>query len=382
MRLAIYTTATEGYTHALKAQARKVAACLAVCNHPIEKVLIMVVSNSLECIQPAIELYKKILPKAEIEPIVEESFGTGFENYKVDAQLLIAQMRTAATIQALAWEADYCLSLDCDVLPPPNAIRCMIDMICFDGGYGQFYDVAFCPYTSHSGGAFMGGRGTNRHHILPDFYSDEREVPLEISEELKLLTQNPNENGERIQKIKEIIESCPPQGNVFSANAKSGWRPRGWLDFAYPAIGRGSVVPIDWSGFGCTMMSRKALALCDWTGYLGLGTEDLFINFKRWKPANIEMACIPHCACDHVVRHPTRKGEFVHIFAGHEQEGEQYGHLRSVPLPWYSQEPGERFRPENDGSLSRQSPQPDNQLTLPFEKGFEKLQKDEREVVK
>jgi hypothetical protein len=101
------------------------------------------------------------------------------------------------------------------------------------------------------------------------------------------------------------------------------------------------------------MMNKEALGLCDWTGYDGRGTEDLYINFRRWHPANILIACIPHCPCDHVVRKSKNKtGEYVHIVTGHEVSGECQGHLRQWHIPWFSHAAGEKTTKENDGVIN------------------------------
>lgn len=352
MKLAIYTTATTGYEHALEAQARKIIASLLADNHPISQILVMVVTDKEESVAECLKAYRSGLPHAEVECLADPAYGTNFKNYEQESQLLIAQMRTAASFRAISWGADYCLSLDGDVLPPPNAIRCMLDMLAFDNGY---YSVSFCPYPSHGGGLFLGGRGTPQNPILPDFYEDEKEIPKDLLEERAELRKNFAANEVRLTEIEKIIRDLPSKGGVFEMNAKR-WRRRGWFDNAYPAIGKGAVVPVEWTGCGCTMMNRQALALCDWTGYDGRGTEDLFINFKRWHPAGLKLACIPHCPCDHVVRHPTRPGEYVHIMTGHADDEECAGHLRQWPVPWHAHKPGERHRPENDGSLRRDPP--------------------------
>jgi hypothetical protein len=349
MKLAIYTTATTGYTHALEAQARKIIACLSANNHSPADVLLIVVTDIAEAVEDAVRTYRGGLPTATVECLADTRFGTGFKNYEQDSQLLIAQMRTAACTRAIAWGADYCLSLDGDVLPPHNAIRCMLDMLTFDNGY---YGVSFCPYPSHGGGPFLGGRGTPQNPILPDFYEDEKDIPAELIAERDELRKEFAKHELRLREIEKIIRELPPNGSIFEMNAKR-WRRRGWFDNAYPALGKGAIVPVDWTGCGCTMMNREALALCDWTGYDGRGTEDLFLNFKRWYPAGINIACIPHCPCDHVIRHPQKKGLYVHIMTGHADDEEHIGHLRQWPVPWHAHQAGERHCEENDGSLYR-----------------------------
>lgn len=347
MKITIYTTATEGYERALETQARRVCASLSVENRIKQSdIQILLLTDKKTVVSKAYETYRTTLPEATVLILDDERFGSNFENYKADSQLLIAQMRTKATMQAIAFDSDRCLSLDGDVLPPHNAIRCMLDMLDFDDGY---YSVAFCPYPSHGGGLFLGGRGTAQNPILPDVYDDERPIPKELLAKkaacVKKLNESPDETiRAEYDQINNEIKNIQPKGNVFQLNAKK-WRRRGWFDMAYPAIGKGAIVPVDWTGCGCTMMNREALALCDWSGYEGKGTEDLYINFTKWAANGIRACSIPHCPCDHVVRNPDpekKLGEFVHVRVGHEQEGECVGHLRQWHGRWYSHEPGER----------------------------------------
>lgn len=332
MKLCMYTTATIGYGMALKAQAQRIIAGLSLESRITDLVFVFVTDDEAET-DPAKAVYESA--GISVKTILTDRKGG--ENYKEESQLLIAWMRHAASSFAIAWGADLCLSLDSDVLPPPNAIRSMIDMIQFDGG---FYSVAFCPYPSQGGGAFLGGRGTPQNPILPDFYEDEKDVPDELTKKRESLQKLAGKGTEKqkqkardeLQEIEKKIRSVPPKENVFACNGKR-WRQRGWFDFAYPAIGRGSVVPVDWIGFGCTLMNRRALALCDFTGYDGKGTEDLFINFRRWYPAGLKIACIPHCPCDHVIR-DKENGGHVLVATGHADDPEHNGHLRQWRIPW------------------------------------------------
>jgi hypothetical protein len=330
MKLALYTCATVGYGHALVHQARRIIAGLALETRPTATLFLFVTDSEAE-VRPAADLYQAAGIPVEIL-LTDRSGG---ENYQAAAQLLIASMRQAATTRALAWGADLCLALDSDVLPPPNALRSMIDMLAFDGGY---YTIAFCPYPSQGGGAFLGGRGTPQNPILPDFYEDEKDVPPELIEQRETLRASlandtdPEPIHQQLHEIEKQIRSLPPRENLFASNAKK-WRRRGWFDFAYPALGRGAVVPVEWIGFGCTLMTRHALALCDFTGYDGKGTEDLYINFRRWHPAGLRIACIPHCPCDHVIRDKDSSGHIL-IATGHADDEEHAGHLRQWRLPW------------------------------------------------
>ena len=334
MKLCIYTAATTGYGVALKAQAQRIIAGLSLETRIKELIFVFVTDNEEE-VKKAKEVYE--LAGLQVKIILTDKQGG--ENYKEKAQLLIASMRQEASSFAIAWGADYCLALDSDVLPPANAIRSMIDILQFDGG---FYSVSFCPYPSQGGGAFLGGRGTPQSPILPDFYEDEKEVPKELTDkresQRKLATKGTEKQKQKardeLNNIEKEIRSIPPKSNVFVCNGQK-WRQRGWFDFAYPAIGRGSIVPVDWIGFGCTMMNKRALSLCDFTGYDGRGTEDLFINFRRWYPAGLKIACIPHCPCDHVIRDRDKdKSGHILVATGHSDDPEHDGHLRQWQIPW------------------------------------------------
>lgn len=170
--------------------------------------------------------------------------------------MVIAHMRQIAFDTAISESAEMCWSLDSDVLPPPNALRCSIDMLGFDDG---FYSIAQCPYPSQGGGPFLGGHGTPQRPIEEDFDVHERKVPSELLEEKERLEgvlgdqsaeEDKGKARERLQEIHEEIKKCEPEdeGNIWKLNAK-GWRRRGWFDRAYPAIGQGAIVPIEWVGF-------------------------------------------------------------------------------------------------------------------------------------
>lgn len=358
MKLAIYTCGTKGYTYAMLAQARRVQSMVSSCDSRDIELLVIVAGDGCDGNTQAVEEYKKILPHASVELIKADKVSAGEKNYDNSTQLLIAQLRTVATRRAMAWGADYCLSLDSDVLPPNNALRCMLDMLSFDNGY---YGVAACPYPSQGGGSFLCGRGTPQRQILPCFFDDEKNIPpklLKKHEALKARFKKYEEDNKRptqammdsADAIEKSIDELPPKDNVFALNGEK-WRQRGWFDNAYPAIGKGAVVPTDWCGFGCTLMNKEALSLCDWSGYDGSGTEDLYIVWSRWFPNNIRIAAIPHTPCDHVIRHRKDKGKLVHLVAGHELDGEYVGHLRQYNKPWYDHTEGEKYTKENDGLM-------------------------------
>lgn len=259
----------------------------------------------------------------------------GLPNYKEEAQRVIAAMRTAAFDSARRTNSDLCWSLDSDVIPPSNALRCMMDMLNFDNGY---YGVATCPYPSQSGGGMLFGRGTPNNHISEDVTEEERTIPDDLKERLKAFRALPVPEGQDAadkrsnewKALKKELDECPPSGNVFALNAKA-WRRRGWGEMAYPAIGKGAVVPTDWCGFGCTLMGREALARASFIGYEGKGTEDLWVVWRCWYPAGIRICSIPHASCSHVIR---KDGKHFLVEAFHETEGECVGHLRTRFVPW------------------------------------------------
>lgn len=339
--LAITICATKSYTYAMTAQARRVVANIAAAKCPPGHV-VLVGDNSKELagIQAA---YQELLPDGwKVTRIVDEKLAEGGENYKEAAQLLIARMRSAAFAFCRKIGAARVWSLDSDVLPPANALRCMATMLDFDGGY---YSVSTCPYPNT---AFLGGFGSYSRPIEEDFLEEERQVPAELKAELdanriealrlaEAKAPVTDEIRARWDSANKRLRECPPTGNIWEVTATHGWRRRGWLDHAYPAIGKGAVLPSDWCGFGCTLLNAEALALADFDGYDGRGTEDLFVCWHRWHPAGLRLNVITHCPCDHVIWQKKKGGaadEYVHHVAYHEPEGEFRGHLRVRQTKW------------------------------------------------
>ena len=352
MSLAITICATKSYQYALAAQARAIQAN--VMDIP-EGHIILVTDKSP--VTGILEQYRDLLGEGWTVHHIPLAVTDGHTNYKADAQLTIAQMRTAAFSKARALRVDHVWSLDSDVLPPANALRCSLQMVEFDSGY---YDVATCPYPSQGGGGFLFGRGTMQHQIADDIYEDERQLSKEFKAKLKLHRDflkklkpgehPPKEWFDADRTFQEEIKQAQPIfKNSMEANA-ARWRKRGWGDVAYPAIGKGAIVPSDWCGFGCTLLSKRALSFADFSGYQGAGTEDLYIVWRRWFPQGIRIAAIPHVLCSHVIRKKDKSG-YVLVHAFHETEGETVGHIRQELAPWYSHEPGETFTEENDGRL-------------------------------
>lgn len=331
MKLAITICATKLYQYALPEQTEAIQANL--FSSGVESGVVVLVTCP-EDAERHLDYYRALLGERwEIVHVPLDVVGC-HPNYQPDAQRVIARMRTAAHTMARANGVDYCWSLDSDVLPPANALRCMLDMLRFDGGY---YSVATCPYPSQGGAGFLFGRGTLHRQIAEDIYEDERTIPKELAKRLKehralLLPGNePEEEWVSMMKaLEEEVKQCPPLDNVFGLNAKR-WRLRGWGEVAYPAIGRGAIVPTDWCGFGCTLMSREALALADFSGYEGKGTEDLYVVWHRWYPAGLKICAIPHALCSHVIR---KDDGYLLVHAYHETEGECVGHIRQRTVPF------------------------------------------------
>lgn len=337
MKLVVTICATKSYCYAMKSLARRVAANVASISlgDDARPSLVIVGDKSKET-QQAVDYFGELLPAGwEVGLIAKDDLGE-HKNYKERAQMVIAKMRSYAFAAARKLKADYCWSLDSDVLPPANALECSIQMLKFSGGY---YGVSTCPYPNNG---MIGGRGEPHNGICPNFYDDEKEIPAKLAKDLEkaraAAKQKPavKIRQTRLAALEKKLKDLPPKGNVFKLNAER-WRKRGWLDYAYPAIGRGSVVPIEWCGFGCTLMNRKALEHAHFEGYDGKGTEDLFICWRRWYPEGIKINCITHCLCDHVI-HEKKKGgdaaKYTHIQSYHETEGEYAGHIRTRQTDW------------------------------------------------
>jgi hypothetical protein len=350
--ITISTYATKRYTYALPNFGRRLASSLAYSAEIGGKVLF--IGDESEEIKLASQKYiAEQLPSGwDFELIPLPVHDDKLRNYKEDAQLLIAQMQSEALSEARRIRSSHFWSIESDVLVPYNALSVSMDVLNFDNGY---YDVAMCTYPSQGGGPFLGGRGTYNRQIEEDIKLSEREVPKEVLKKHKDLQKKISQETEKnkaqelieeIRDLDEQIKQFPPKGNVYELNGKE-WRQRGWMDYAYPAIGKGAIVPTDWVGMGCTLLSEKALAMAHFDGYEGKGTQDLYLGWNRWKPSGLNMCVTTHAICDHVIR---KRGEgdeqlwndFVVVNAYHEPEGIHQGHLRQKHTPLYTFKAGER----------------------------------------
>lgn len=355
MKIAITTNATDNYMYALRAVLQAVSQNIYELSHRNIDFEIRLILVGNESIRKA-EGWAKELgfsdemagPHYSTIHVIECAEWVETEKYKEEQNLMVSQMRMAAANEARRWGADYLWYLDADVIPTPNSLTCSLSMLAFDNGY---YDVAFCPYPSQGGGSFLGGHGDPMNPIFTDFKAEEREMPEDVEKELKdvIAAFESNKNRENYVKMMElrrkIEKEYPPKfnANVMKHNAEFGWRRRGWLDFAYPAIGKGAIVPTDWWGFGCTLMSRKAVSYMDFLGYYGKGTEDLYTGHYRIGARDLRSCCITHCPASHVLRHGEDR-EIVLSHAFHElREGDGKGHLRREQVPFFDHWPGEEY---------------------------------------
>lgn len=338
MKVAITVCGTKNYTFAAKDQAFRVQAMVKYAD--ICSVDIIYVSDDEVKLAELEELYTRLLPTSRFHKVMTNAKEG--PNYKEIAQLSIGKMRTAAFGAAMALGVDYCLSLDSDILPAVNGLESCLNALKFDKGY---YGVASMLYTSQGGGLWLCGGGTNERRILPNFYDDELNIDKKYigwrnkyQNKFKAAAKVKNVDGckfygKRVFWVNKLIDkkSRPKlKGNVWSLNG-ANYKKRGWFDFYAPGIGRGSIVPCDWCGFGATLMNKKALALTNFHGYEGKGTEDLYVIWDKWRPAGIKIAAVSHSICDHICR--KKEGGYFMVKAWFG-EGEVENHLRQTHLDY------------------------------------------------
>jgi hypothetical protein len=365
--LAIGTYATKSYLFAWPQFIRHVTAA---ASHRKDVHFIFATDKSNEG-KKASEYAKTQLPEGwKFTTINLDLDDSNKEKYKEKSQFLIASLQGEVFNFARQIRADQFWSIESDTLVPADALRVsewVLKMPQADGT--PYYDIAACTYPN---GLFLGGFGSYTNPINEDFLPEERTIPKRLQniynecknrlsnleKKLKEVKKESNikdnnfikiqnsfdKERKRLVRLLTKIKECPPEGNIWEVTAKHGWRRRGWMDYAYPGIGRGSIVPSDWCGLGCTLLSKKALALAEYSGYQGLGTQDLFLCWHRWHPANLKIACIPHVLCDHVkIKSEKNKNSskddedynpYVHYRAYHETNPEYLGHLRVDFQDW------------------------------------------------
>ena len=364
--IAIATYATKRYAYAIPNFARRIASAIVYAKE--KKGILLFVTDESKEMDEVIKLHlSPVMPKGwELGVIRLPIDDEEKRNYKNDAQLMIAQMQSYAFTEARRMNVKMLWSVEADVLVPYNALKVSKQLLEFDDGY---YDVVMCPYPSQGGGSFLGGRGTYQHPIAEDYLPEERQIPDELKEKLEKREAQMDQEGfkpdeawwKERQKLNDEVKQYPPKDNIFKIIGDNGWRKRGWMEAAYPALGRGSIVPTDWVGMGCTMLSKKALAMAHFDGYQGGGTQDLFLCWHHWNPKDLKMVACLHVICDHVVRARSqgKEGEkdgqdfnkFVHVEAYHEPEGDYAGHLRQRHNPHYTFVAGEKYNEANNGMV-------------------------------
>jgi hypothetical protein len=351
MKIAIGIIGTGNYWYASNALARRVADAVRAAKGVAEVVLVVVgdvderVEQAGELICNRLHTVRGVAVKHEVIGMDDLTFG---DPYGKETQISIARMwQEAFDFIKMQGGADYFWCIEADVLPADNALRCMLDSLKFDDGY---YSISMATYPSQGGGSFLGGFGTARNPIAEDFVEEERELTeeykalkQEFEEKAAAKKESPDAVDDDIlsalqDKLRQTFRELKIKGNVFEMNGKA-WRRRGWLEHAYPAIGKGAMVPVDWVGMGCTLLNKQAFELASFSGYHGAGTQDLFLCWHRWHPAGLRMVTLTHCPCSHVVRERKKNGEqdFKSLYmlrAFHEPDGEFKDHLRWVKEPW------------------------------------------------
>ncbi|MEY4342453.1 MAG: hypothetical protein RL736_246 [Pseudomonadota bacterium] len=356
--LAISTYATKSYFYIWPQFLRRISAAAA---HHAEAYFILATDNSKES-KNAFELAKKELPEGWKLVCLNLDVEEHELKYKEDSQILIAKLQNAAFSFARKIRVDFLWSVESDMLVSEESLKISEWVLQMPDLHNkQYYDVAACTYPNL---LFLGGFGSPESQIANDFSYEERIIPSrfkmvyekrqEIFKKLKkdeskilknkILTKDHQKElkdlnlklkkiEEKLRKLSSKISDFPPDGNIWDITAKYGWKRRGWFDFAYPGIGRGSIVPSDWCGLGCTLMSKKALSLSEFSGYNGKGTQDLFLCWDKWYPKDIRIACIPHCPCDHVKVDKIEK-KIIHHKSFYETTGEFKNHLRLKSEEW------------------------------------------------
>jgi hypothetical protein len=332
--IAIATYATSAYCYAQAAQAPLIAAALRYARvDPASVMFIFVGDASKECKAAFGEHDKrmKAMGVEKIERLILDVACNKNGKHGQDSNLVIARMQQAAFDAARCAGATLFWSVEADILPPANTLRSLMDTLTFDRG---FYDVAMCTYPNER---FLGGYGNPRNWIAPTVYPDERDVPEDLGvklaarDERQRSTEPPTEDEiKEWQALDKAVEDCPPKGNVFARNAP-GWRPRGWLEDAYPGIGLGGTVMTYWTGMGCTLLSEDALHVANFIGYDGGCTQDLWLCWRCWHPAAMRLAVVTHSVCSHV---KLKDGKPVIHHATHELAGARAGHLNNHSREW------------------------------------------------
>lgn len=344
MKIAITTYCTKGYTYAHKRQIQSIVDNIRYSSGN-EYIFIMVGDKSKEVSESFSDMsseLKECNVKCRLFQIDADCNQNKQHNEK--SNIVIARLQEKAWNEAKKFKVDGIWSLESDIIPEPNALQCLIDATSFDKG---FYDVAMSAYANT---AILGGYGTPSSNINPCIFEDERELSDEIKEEkaeidkyfsnLKLGDRPSEEINIRVEKLRRDIESSPAKhkGNVFALNGER-WRPRGWFDMAYPAIGIGAMLPTDWVGLGSTFITRKALEIANFNSYDGKGTQDLWLCWKVWHPSGVKMSVVPHSRCSHIKYkvesvNGVETKKLVSYYVYHDIEN--FGHIRTREIDFFN----------------------------------------------
>lgn len=349
IKLAVATFATKNYCYACEAQAPLLVASLRYAEVCPSEVLFIFVGDGSKEATTAFTGYEKRLKIMGVssERITLDVACNANGKHAKASNLVIARMQNAAFDLARCHGAAAFWSLEADILPQPNALRTLMDTLAFDRGW---YDVAMATYPNEE---FLGGHGDPRNWIAPNVTSEEKEVAPDLAAWLAYrdrrrmagVQPDAKEAAEWAQMDRDL-EASPPKGNVFQLNA-AGYKRRGWLPHAYPGIGLGSIVPVEWVGVGCTLLSERALNLANFTGYDGGCTQDLWLCWRAWHTAGLRIATATHAVCSHVkireiketeakngeTKDKITKQPFIH-HAHHELSGVRQGHLNNDTRPW------------------------------------------------
>jgi hypothetical protein len=309
--IAIATYATKSFLYAIEDQSALVLAAARYAQLNDNELTYILVTDDSQEGRDAAESVKDTLPFAVIHcPIDVDENTTGKHN--ASGNITIAAMQHEAFHIARRIGAKFFWSVEADILPNANTLQCLMDALAFDRG---FYDVAMAAYPNAS---FLGGHGTPRNHIAPNVYDDERKISKDLARRLK------SKNKGVKEKAAAELKTAPADGNIFARQAK-GWKPRGWLEEAYPGVGCGAMLPTDWFGMGCTLFSQRALQLANWTGYQGAGTQDLWLGWRCLHQHGLRFAVVPHALASHL---KPVDGKMTLMHAYHELDGLTKGHLR------------------------------------------------------
>lgn len=355
--LAVTVAATKSYLHSWQQTINSISAAV---THYSSGHFIYASDDSKEC-KAAMEYAKGALPENwAIHHIVHKIPDDSSTNYKQEAQARIALIQGSCFAFARKIKADLCWNVESDIIVPPNALRNLEWVLdCPDSPY----EIACLTYGNSE---FLGGFGTKDNWIAEDFLPTERKLKDRIklvmetcekrlkelakkkneaikqklsAKELKQLEDTIQKEAKRSSRIQKHLKNYPPDGNIWEVISKHGWRRRGWLNSAYPALSQGCIVPVDWHGLGCILLNARALSLATFHGYgpeCG-STQDLFLFWKRWYPNGVKAAMSTFSLCDHIKPEMVdgkRTGKYTHHLAYFEESGEYRGHLRLQHKEW------------------------------------------------